>query len=75
MDVREINEKRYEIAAGQVSLVMLVGLFSNFVNQLDFDRFSGRCNFFTFINSIELPPGITLDSTRDFLSAVLSQTE
>jgi hypothetical protein len=29
MDVREINEKRYEIAAGQVSLVMLVGLFSN----------------------------------------------
>jgi hypothetical protein len=29
MDIREINEKRYEIAAGQVSLVMLVGLFSN----------------------------------------------
>jgi hypothetical protein len=29
MDQREINEKRYEIAAGQVSLVMLVGLFSN----------------------------------------------
>ena len=29
MDISEINEKRYEIAAGQVSLVMLVGLFSN----------------------------------------------
>ena len=29
MDQREINEKRYEIAAAQVSLVMLVGLFSN----------------------------------------------
>jgi hypothetical protein len=29
MDLREINEKRYEIAAAQVSLVMLVGLFSN----------------------------------------------
>jgi hypothetical protein len=29
MDQREINEKRYEIAAAQVSIVMLVGLFSN----------------------------------------------
>jgi hypothetical protein len=29
MDKREINEKRYEIAAAQVSLVILVGLFSN----------------------------------------------
>jgi hypothetical protein len=29
MDQREINEKRYEIAANQTSLVMLVGLFSN----------------------------------------------
>jgi len=29
LDISEINEKRYEIAAGQVSLVMLVGLFSN----------------------------------------------
>jgi hypothetical protein len=29
MDLREINEKRYEIAAAQVSIVMLVGLFSN----------------------------------------------
>ena len=29
MDISEINEKRYEIATGQVSLVMLVGLFSN----------------------------------------------
>jgi len=29
MDLREINEKRYEIAASQTSSVMLVGLFSN----------------------------------------------
>ena len=29
MDQREINEKRYEIAASQTSSVMLVGLFSN----------------------------------------------
>jgi hypothetical protein len=29
MDTREINEKRYEIAASQTSSVMLVGLFSN----------------------------------------------
>jgi hypothetical protein len=29
MDLREINEKRYEIAAGQASMVMLIGLFSN----------------------------------------------
>ena len=29
VDMREINYKRYEIAAGQVSLVVLVGLFSN----------------------------------------------
>ncbi len=29
MDVREINEKRYEISAAQISSVMLVGLFSN----------------------------------------------
>jgi hypothetical protein len=29
MDLREINEKRYEVAASQVSIVMLVGLFSN----------------------------------------------
>jgi hypothetical protein len=29
MNQREINEKRYEIAASQVSIVMLVGLFSN----------------------------------------------
>ena len=29
MDQREINEKRYEIAAAQTSSVMLVGLFSN----------------------------------------------
>jgi hypothetical protein len=29
MDQREINEKRYEIAATQTSSVMLVGLFSN----------------------------------------------
>ena len=29
MDIREINEKRYEIAASQTSSVMLVGLFSN----------------------------------------------
>jgi hypothetical protein len=27
MDQREINEKRYEIAASQTSSVMLVGLF------------------------------------------------
>ena len=29
MDQREINEKRYEIAASQASSVMMVGLFSN----------------------------------------------
>ena len=29
MDLREINERRYEVAASQVSSVMLVGLFSN----------------------------------------------
>ena len=29
MDQREINEKRYEIAASQTSSVMLVGMFSN----------------------------------------------
>ena len=29
MDQREINEKRYEIAASQTSAIMLVGLFSN----------------------------------------------
>jgi hypothetical protein len=29
MDTREISEKRYEIAANQASIVMLVGLFSN----------------------------------------------
>jgi len=29
MDLREVNEKRYEIAASQTSSVMLVGLFSN----------------------------------------------
>ena len=29
MDQRELNEKRYEIAASQTSSVMLVGLFSN----------------------------------------------
>ena len=29
MNQREINEKRYEIAASQVSIVMMVGLFSN----------------------------------------------
>jgi len=29
MDQREINEKRYEIAASQTSSVMMVGLFSN----------------------------------------------
>jgi hypothetical protein len=29
MDLREINEKRYEIAAAQTSATMLVGLFSN----------------------------------------------
>ena len=29
MDLREINEKRYEIAAGQASMVVLIGLFSN----------------------------------------------
>ena len=29
MDQREINEKRYEIAAAQTGTVMLVGLFSN----------------------------------------------
>ena len=29
MDLREINEKRYEIAANQASAVMIMGLFSN----------------------------------------------
>jgi hypothetical protein len=29
MDLREINEKRYEIAAAQASAIMLIGLFSN----------------------------------------------
>ena len=29
MDLREINEKRYEIAAAQASTIMLIGLFSN----------------------------------------------
>ena len=29
MDQREITEKRYEIAAAQASMVMLIGLFSN----------------------------------------------
>jgi len=29
MDLREINEKRYEIAAAQASATMLTGLFSN----------------------------------------------
>jgi hypothetical protein len=29
MDLREINEKRYEIAASQASVIMLIGLFSN----------------------------------------------
>jgi hypothetical protein len=29
MDQREINEKRYEIAASQTGAVMMVGLFSN----------------------------------------------
>jgi hypothetical protein len=29
MDLREISEKRYEIAAGQTSAIMLIGLFSN----------------------------------------------
>jgi len=29
MDLREISEKRYEIAAGQTSAIMLIGLYSN----------------------------------------------
>jgi len=29
MDLREVNEKRYEIAAAQASATMLIGLFSN----------------------------------------------
>jgi hypothetical protein len=29
MDLREVNEKRYEIAAAQASAIMLIGLFSN----------------------------------------------
>lgn len=29
MDTREINEKRYEIAASQVMTVMLIGIFAN----------------------------------------------
>ena len=29
MDIREINEKRYEIAASQIMTVLLVGIFTN----------------------------------------------
>jgi hypothetical protein len=58
MNLREINEKRYEIAASQVSIVMLVGLFSN-IGMFAITAFSdlsadGQSNWKVIVTIIEL---------------------